>query len=471
VTFTLQELNRQDATHKLSGSVSGARNKADISLHIDGNALKGFQYNPSTGAISAQLKLKPGTHNIVVTAQNDCGTDNQGSTITVEKPCSPPTVAFTLTEVNRQDASHELSGSVSGVKNKSEISLTIDGSANNGFQFIPSNGELNAKFKLAPGSHTIKVTANNACGTDAESAYVTVEEEEEEEDDDGGDDGDDDGDDDGNCGIRINPGNSDWQFCLVTPSGTYSREDLTNSNFSYSGSASSLFFMPIAGGGEATVNGNPYTIRSGQYYLFSGSLNVTVSTKNPGAMGHWSVCISASSTPVSGNGKNRPQSPCEVDNKENDKGNDNGKDNSNNDSKTKSTGNTNRSNVGSDNNRLNNRSNVNTDSRSNNRSNVNTNNKSNMGSGTNTRSNQGSKDISNKNVTKTNYRTNDKTINRTNTRTNIKTNDTSGSSAKKSSSARSINSTNRKTNTTKTNRSTEETEEKPAGRTIERSKR
>jgi hypothetical protein len=115
----------------------------------------------------------------------------------------------------------------------------------------------------------------------------------------------------GDCGTRINPGNSSWQFCLVTPTGTINRDSLTNKNFSYSGQASSLFLMPIAGGGDAIVKGKPYAVRPGQYYLFSGKMTVTVSTKNAGSMGHWSVCIIADKEPLSGNGNNRPLSPCE----------------------------------------------------------------------------------------------------------------------------------------------------------------
>ena len=111
--------------------------------------------------------------------------------------------------------------------------------------------------------------------------------------------------------IRINPGNADWQFCLVTPGGTYNRNNLTNSNFRYSGSATSLYIKPIGGDGTATVNGRPYKVRSGQYYLFTGSLTVTVSTSNPGSMGHWSVIVKANRAPSSGNGNRRPKSPCE----------------------------------------------------------------------------------------------------------------------------------------------------------------
>jgi hypothetical protein len=75
--------------------------------------------------------------------------------------------------------------------------------------------------------------------------------------------------------------------------------------------------MPIAGGGDAIVNGKPYNIKPGQYYLFTGNITVTVSTKNPGSMGQWSVCIISDKEPVSGNGNNRPISPCEQNEEEN----------------------------------------------------------------------------------------------------------------------------------------------------------
>ena len=112
--------------------------------------------------------------------------------------------------------------------------------------------------------------------------------------------------------VRINPGNSDWQFCMVTPSGTYDRGTLhSNPNFTYTGAASDLYIKPIAGGGDAIVNGQPYAIPSGGYYLFEGNLNVDLTSARPGAMGHWTIHIEADDTPENGNGRNRPTSPCE----------------------------------------------------------------------------------------------------------------------------------------------------------------
>jgi hypothetical protein len=107
--------------------------------------------------------------------------------------------------------------------------------------------------------------------------------------------------------VRINPGNSDWQFCLQTGSVSYNRSDLSNREFSYSGSARSLYFKPIAGGRTALVNGNPSGLKSGQYYLFTGSLQVKVTNNHKGAMGQWSVYISAGSHPATGKGKDSSQ--------------------------------------------------------------------------------------------------------------------------------------------------------------------
>ncbi len=116
----------------------------------------------------------------------------------------------------------------------------------------------------------------------------------------------------GPCGPRFNPGNSDWQFCLVTPSGTFNRDDLhDDSSFEYAGPATSAFFKPTAGGGNATVNGQDYALENGKYYLFSGNLTVDVSSSHAGSMGHWEICIEADAEPEFGSGGNRPESPCE----------------------------------------------------------------------------------------------------------------------------------------------------------------
>ncbi len=309
INFSVTVINREDATHELKGTVSNVKDRSDITFTINDSPFEGFTYLPNTGEISSVFKFNPGSYTIRVAVKNDCGADSKTSSVSVQQPCVPPQVTFNLAAVNRADATHELKGSVSNVKNRSDITFTINDSPFEGFTYLPNTGEISSVFKFNPGSYTIRVVVKNDCGQDTHSGTAVIEEEKP-------------------CGIRINPGNSSWEFCMVTPAGTITRDTLTNSNFRYSGPASSLYFKPIAGGGDAVVQGTPYTIRPGQYYLFTGNLTVTVSTNNPGSMGQWSVCIIADKAPLSGNGSNRPKSPCE---EEGEKGkpkkNDVGKDN------------------------------------------------------------------------------------------------------------------------------------------------
>ena len=289
VNLYINESSATNSTHTISGTTTNIDNKNQITITIDGNNYTAFQF--VNGQISGSLNLDPGTHSIKVTVKNDCGQDSDTQQASVEEPCDPPSVNITLSETSESGYTHVMNGSVSNIDSKNNITISVDGSTDNVFTFSSSTGHIDDKYNFDAGTHTITVSVQNECGQDSDSEQVTVEEEA--------------------CGPRINPGNAEWEFCLVTPSGTYNRSSLDNSGWSYSGSASSLFFKATAGGGDAIVNGNPYSISSGKYYLFTGNLKVNVSTSNPGSMGLWSVCIEADKTPQSGIGNGRPTSPCE----------------------------------------------------------------------------------------------------------------------------------------------------------------
>ncbi len=308
------ELTTDNPSFTIRTEIRNIVAREQVSATLNNSPVTNYNFNGNEIAYVASLVS--GINSYVISATNNCGTQKinysifyKPTEVIIEKPCPRPGINFSLTAINREDATHELKGTVSNVKNRSDITFTINDSPFEGFTYLPNTGEINSVFKFNPGSYTIRVAVKNDCGQDTYSGTVVLEEEKP-------------------CGIRINPGNSLWEFCMVTPAGTIKRDILTNSNFRYSGPASSLYFMPIAGGGDAVVKGTPYSIRPGQYYLFTGNLTVTISTNNPGSMGQWSVCIISDKEPLSGNGNNRPNSPCE---EQEDKGkpkkNDVGKDN------------------------------------------------------------------------------------------------------------------------------------------------
>jgi hypothetical protein len=237
-----------------------------------------------------------------------------------------------VSAVRSGSATHVVTASIKEVARRYDIYLTVNGQGVSNFSFNAGSGALSASLNLKPGQHRIALVANNDCGEDRATQTVRVEAPPSAPpavpptvpptapptappaapppaDPGGGDAGADAG------WVRINPGNADWQFCLVTGRGTYTRADLKSSAFSYSGSASSLYFKPIAGGGTALVNGKPFTLNSGQYYLFSGSLQVKVTNSRKGAMGQWSVYVKSGSAPRTGKGNRQPQSPCSSDSK------------------------------------------------------------------------------------------------------------------------------------------------------------
>ncbi len=292
VDISLSAVDRPDATHELTGTISNIKNKSDITVMVNGSTDPGFQYVPATGHLSAKYNFKPGTSTVTVKAGNACGNDSKTVTVNREEPCLPPKVDISLSAVDRPDATHELTGTMSNIKNKSDITMTINGKPSTDFSYDIGAGQFNTTFNFSPGTYIVAVTAENSCGRDLRSLTVNREEEA--------------------CGTRINPGNASWQFCMVTPKGTFNRENLEDHNFRYSGPATSLFIQPTAGGGMARVNGMPYNLKSGQYYLFTGNLTVTVSSGNSGSMGQWSVCIESDRVPVSANGNKRPKSPCEI---------------------------------------------------------------------------------------------------------------------------------------------------------------
>ena len=278
-------------------------NATGVTVNKDGAAHSDFSYNQTSGNMVINYSnLHDGANVFTITGTNDCGDTASTYTLNYDEPappCDNPQVVVTTT----------LSGStlvvtgqsdylVYSVTNATSVGVTKDGFNHSDYVVKPSTGTLIVKLTtLNEGPNEFVVIVQNDCGTDEKAVTVIYNPPSASEP----------------CGPRFNPGNSDWEFCLITPSGTFNRSDL-NSGFSYSGSASSAFFKPIAGGGDAIVGGKSYALSNGQYYLFTGALSVTVSNNQPGSMGHWTICIESNTSPVSGNGQNRPSSPCETSN-------------------------------------------------------------------------------------------------------------------------------------------------------------
>ena len=292
-------LTNENSHYNFSGYVTNITDVNNVIVRLNDSIIPS-NFSLGNGSLTATVILVEGNNTIVVEA-NEC--DGASSTVTVvyTLPCMP--VAYSLVVPNTTsaisaDADYMIKVSAVNVPASSNITTTLNG-ASVPFTFDANSGMINCSdLTLEEGNNPVVLTIENDCSNETIYFTITYEAPVVEEL--------------VPCGPRFNPGNAAWQFCLVTPAGTYSREDLVNNpSFSYSGPATSVYFKPIAGGGDATVNGLPYSLQNGQYYLFQGGVTVDVSSSHPGSMGHWEICISATSIPVFGNGNNRPASPCE----------------------------------------------------------------------------------------------------------------------------------------------------------------
>jgi len=262
-----------------------------VSITHNGSVVN-CSYTGSNQIFTCNVTLISGTNTFQVVADG-CETVTQNYTVNYSVPCDPITFNRTFPAQQNETVSDDIIDLTLTSQNHTSVNVTVNGNAYNNFNVSGNQITIN-NVSLNEGSNSIIVSLINDCSQENVNYNITYNAPQ-------------------SCGPRFNPGNSAWQFCLVTPSGTYNRDDLaSNPNFTYTGPASSVYFKPIAGGGDAVVGGSSYPVQNGQYYLFQGNLTVSVSSNHPGSMGHWQICIDAPSSPQFGNGGNRPSSPCET---------------------------------------------------------------------------------------------------------------------------------------------------------------
>jgi hypothetical protein len=294
ISFTNTDPLVTNTVYTFTASISNI-DSTNISVVLNGQALPFTFVN---GAITAQATLIEGVNSFFVEAHGCQHIIGNWST-TYVPPCdaltfgfvSPTTQTTTVTE-----QAYSIALTSTNIDNPANVTASLNGLA------IPAvlnttDGNINlTNIQLLAGVNTILVNMLNDCSNQTIEYVITYNEPAPAP-----------------CGPRFNPGNTDWQFCLVTNQGTYNRDNIANdANFSYSGSATAVYFKPIAGGGDAIVNGVAYPLQNGQYYLFEGNLTVDVSSSHPGSMGQWEACINSDNAPTFGNGNDKPTSPCEV---------------------------------------------------------------------------------------------------------------------------------------------------------------
>ncbi|MCF8390059.1 MAG: hypothetical protein K9H12_05170, partial [Bacteroidales bacterium] len=138
----------ENKNYNFRAEIKNISNKNQLKLLVNRIEVP-FSFNGFT--LNYMASLQKGINSFELTARNECGSDSKSVSVSLEEPCQAPVIGFSLIPANRADANHDLRGSITNVTSKSNISVTVNGRAEQGFQFNPGTGQLSGSFKFSSG--------------------------------------------------------------------------------------------------------------------------------------------------------------------------------------------------------------------------------------------------------------------------------------------------------------------------------
>ena len=142
VELSVSEIDEINYSHLINANFTNVSNKEDVYLTIDGIVDNSFEYVPGEFSVSEKYKFEPGSHIILISVKNDCGSDSKSVEIEIDAPCELPIIEFSVleTEINNltskiENVPYQLNGTIKNINTKNDISILVDGKPNANFNF------------------------------------------------------------------------------------------------------------------------------------------------------------------------------------------------------------------------------------------------------------------------------------------------------------------------------------------------
>lgn len=161
------------ASTSLRARVEEVLDKSQIRLIVNGKGIPGFTFDPNRNEVKANVTLLEGNNTIRVEAKNEAG--EASDLVNVHyRSATPPKVSISAPANNSTSeiANISLRATVQNVKNRSEVTVRLNGSLISDFNLNLASGDLNANINLKEGNNTMTVRASNADGTAEASVNV-----------------------------------------------------------------------------------------------------------------------------------------------------------------------------------------------------------------------------------------------------------------------------------------------------------
>jgi len=162
------------SAYSLQATTKNVSDKSQIKLRLNGQDIRGFEFNTRNGSITANLNLKEGKNTLQLEAKNTGGTANAQSDVTY-KPSGPtvskPEVSIesasqpTVSPFNPNEGRSSVVANVRHIDQKEQISIKINDVPLTDFTFTPSTGKVVWVAVLRKGDNRTDITVTNAAGT------------------------------------------------------------------------------------------------------------------------------------------------------------------------------------------------------------------------------------------------------------------------------------------------------------------
>lgn len=170
---TAEEMITESESVSVAATVSNIALASQIQFKVDGNTVP-FNYDEGSHTITSTAALSEGEHILTIFVRNECGSKQLTWKVT-RTVCRPPVVVITSSSTPNNSVvtsdGFNLSGTVSNVENRSEISVTQNGQAI-GFVFNQQTGVITIDRNLVLGANAFVIHAKNRCGENSKTINV-----------------------------------------------------------------------------------------------------------------------------------------------------------------------------------------------------------------------------------------------------------------------------------------------------------
>ena len=153
---------------RLKATIDNITSKENITVKINGRQVSTISYNTTTKTADISLQLSTGTNTIIISANNNCGSDSETIIINLDD-CITPVVTINGRNTTVSTAVYSLSARIVNMPSREGITVTLNGSPQN---FTFSNGQLTSTINLQAGENKLIISAVRNCGTDSKTIAI-----------------------------------------------------------------------------------------------------------------------------------------------------------------------------------------------------------------------------------------------------------------------------------------------------------